>query len=181
MKYNDDRLITDGGLVVTRSALATLSACEPGLRNFTEAFADQPVKITEELCVTHAGDFEWEWAACNLLPHQLRNVWAQLDNVMRHARAQIAEIMEHATDTFERVHEVLLADQPSDVEGPLARSYDLLTDITDKIEVQLRDAINEITTENRARFFAQLAELQSELRVRAASTTKVVNQGNPKS
>ena len=51
---------------ITPEMLRDLKACESQYRLFVELFPDG-VEITEELCVKHAHDFDFEWASQNLL------------------------------------------------------------------------------------------------------------------
>ena len=55
---------------VTLKQLKRLKACKDQYDLFAALGLDG-VKITEELCIKHAQDFDWDWAAHNLLrkPH----------------------------------------------------------------------------------------------------------------
>ena len=52
---------------ITAAVLRAKDACETQVRRF-EALFPNGVEITSELCVQHAGSFDWSWAAKNLLP-----------------------------------------------------------------------------------------------------------------
>jgi hypothetical protein len=47
--------------------LRRLGACADQVAKFERLFGER-VAVTEALCVRHAEDFEWNWAARNLLP-----------------------------------------------------------------------------------------------------------------
>jgi hypothetical protein len=47
-------------------------ACTEQVEKFKELFGAQTIDVTVELCVKHAQDFDWDWAADNLLPETLR-------------------------------------------------------------------------------------------------------------
>lgn len=63
---------------ITPEMLRDLKACEDQYNLFVELFPDG-VEITEELCVRHAQDFDFEWVAQHLLPKKL---WRTLKNTM---------------------------------------------------------------------------------------------------
>ena len=51
---------------ITPEMLKARGACESQYNLFVELFPDG-VEVTEELCVKHAGDFNFGWASLNLL------------------------------------------------------------------------------------------------------------------
>ena len=51
---------------ITLSQLKSLDACKSQVDKFSELFGES-VDVTPELCVSHAQDFDWGWAARNLL------------------------------------------------------------------------------------------------------------------
>lgn len=51
---------------ITLARLRARGACKDQLALFKKLFGGQ-VEITVELCVKHAADFDWGWAARNLL------------------------------------------------------------------------------------------------------------------
>ena len=51
---------------ITVEQLKKLKACQPQLDLFEKLGLDG-VEITEELCVKHAQDFDWDWASERLL------------------------------------------------------------------------------------------------------------------
>lgn len=48
------------------SQLESRGACQEQRRLFQTKF-NQQIELTEELCVEHADEFDWDWAACRLL------------------------------------------------------------------------------------------------------------------
>ena len=61
-------------ITVTLAQLKSLDACLGEAQRFAELFGDS-VTVTRELCVNHAGDFDWQWAARNLLSNTQRDVY----------------------------------------------------------------------------------------------------------
>ena len=51
---------------ITAALLQEKDACEIQVRRFEDLFPNG-AEITSELCVKHARDFDWSWAAKNLL------------------------------------------------------------------------------------------------------------------
>lgn len=58
-------------------------ACEPQRDLFSELFGEE-VELTLELCIEHAAEFDWYWAAQNLLSPKST---AEYDNAISTARA----------------------------------------------------------------------------------------------
>lgn len=54
---------------ITVALLKKKRACASQLTRFAELFPDG-VDVTEALCVAHARDFDWDWAAARLLPRK---------------------------------------------------------------------------------------------------------------
>ena len=52
---------------VTLNQLRRLRACSKQLALFKQLFGEA-VTVTEELCLQHAHEFDWSWAARHLLP-----------------------------------------------------------------------------------------------------------------
>jgi hypothetical protein len=61
---------------ITARLLKTKGACKGQVAKFTELFP-KGVEVTEALCVIHAQDFDWNWAAYNLLPPELWKVYME--------------------------------------------------------------------------------------------------------
>ena len=60
--------------IITLQQLKDKDACTPQLLLFKETFG-KSVTLTEELCIKHAQDFDWSWAAYNLLSAPARKVY----------------------------------------------------------------------------------------------------------
>ena len=56
---------------LTVETLKSKKACQPQIDLFRSLFGDS-VEVTEELCVKHAQDFNWDWAADTLLSESAR-------------------------------------------------------------------------------------------------------------
>jgi hypothetical protein len=54
--------------MITYDTLRTAGACQEQRELFRQLFP-KGTEVTEELCVRHAQDFDWEWAAENLLDY----------------------------------------------------------------------------------------------------------------
>jgi hypothetical protein len=59
---------------ITLKSLQRLHACKPQVALFQELFGES-VEVTEELCVKHARDFDWCWAAEHLLTKTQQGVY----------------------------------------------------------------------------------------------------------
>ena len=74
---------------ITVERLRKLRACEYQVAKFAELFPDGVV-VTKELCVKHAQDFDWHWAAVRLLSfHAL----AAYDKAITPARADYEKVI----------------------------------------------------------------------------------------
>ena len=58
---------------ISVAKLRKLGACHSQVAKFKEIFGDKSVAVTVELCVAHAQDFNWDWAANNLLTAPARS------------------------------------------------------------------------------------------------------------
>lgn len=56
-------------MIITVDQLVSANACEKQLKLFTDLFGKE-VEVTEDLCVIHAMDFAWNWAASKLMPNK---------------------------------------------------------------------------------------------------------------
>lgn len=80
---------------LTLSTLADKGACFEQCAKFKALFGSS-VEITPELCAKYAQDFDWDWAANNLLYPSARaeykrvsaSAWAEYDRVSASARAE---------------------------------------------------------------------------------------------
>ena len=84
-------------MIVTLKQLDKLDACT-GPRNLFEKLFGASVEITKDLCLKHASDFDWAWAADNLLGASARaeydkacaSAWAEYDKACASAFADAA-------------------------------------------------------------------------------------------
>lgn len=60
--------------VITLSQLRQHGACW-GQRKLFERLFGEEVTVSEEVALKHAGMFDWEWAACELLSYERRVLW----------------------------------------------------------------------------------------------------------
>ena len=77
---------------VTATQLRKLRACQEQVDLFVATFGES-VEITEALCLEHAGNFDWDWAAYNLLPAP---AWADYERAMASAEADYERAMASA-------------------------------------------------------------------------------------
>lgn len=56
---------------VSAKILISKGACPEQVKVFKKVFGAATVRVTEVLCVEHANDFDWNWAARQLLPAPL--------------------------------------------------------------------------------------------------------------
>ena len=70
---------------ITLSQLKSLNACKSQVDKFSELFGES-VDVTPELCVSHAQDFDWGWAAKNLLTD---SAWAEYKRVTARAFGEL--------------------------------------------------------------------------------------------
>ena len=61
-------------MIITIAKLQQLDACPSQIIRFKELFGTE-VKVTEELCVQYAQEFDFSWAAKNFLPITAQEVY----------------------------------------------------------------------------------------------------------
>jgi hypothetical protein len=82
---------------LTIDTLTAKDACAPQVDLFRELFGES-VTITPELCVEHAAQFDWGWAAENLLTPNSR---AEYERVCAPAWAEYKRV---CAETFGRLY-----------------------------------------------------------------------------
>ena len=94
------------GMKITIRQLKKLKACQSQLDLFISSGLDG-VEITVELCIKHAQDFDWNWAATRLLS---RPAWAEYNRVTAPARAEYNRVAASARAEYNRVKNLALAE-----------------------------------------------------------------------
>ena len=84
---------------VTKALLKRLGACKAQREKFAELFP-RGVVVTEALCVEHAQEFNWDWAANHLLSPE---AWAEYNRVRALAWAEYNRVMAPAKAEYDRV------------------------------------------------------------------------------
>jgi len=95
---------------ITVELLRRLGACQEERDFFAKLFPDG-TEVTVELCVKHAGDFDWSWAAEELLTFKAYDVYdADMDTVFAAQReaekpidAEYSEAMKPYEDAYQKV------------------------------------------------------------------------------
>ena len=72
-------------------------ACEPQRDLFSELFGEE-VELTLELCIEHAAEFDWYWAAENLLQPKAT---AEYDKAIAPARAAYKKALDSACAAYD--------------------------------------------------------------------------------
>ena len=80
--------------------LRKLGACHSQVDKFKEIFGNKPVAVTVELCVAHAQDFNWDWAANNLLTAPAKTEYSR---VVASARSEYNRVVAPARSEYDRV------------------------------------------------------------------------------
>jgi len=83
-------------MIVTLKRLEEFGACAEGRERFRE-LCGESCTVTEKLCVEHATEFNWDWAACRFLPVE---AWAEYDKAWAptwegYKRACVAALAEY--------------------------------------------------------------------------------------
>ena len=81
-------------------------ACEPQRALFAELFG-QEVELTLELCIEHADQFNWYWAAGNLLPQK---ACAAFEKAYYSARAAFDKAIAPAQAAYNKARESAIAE-----------------------------------------------------------------------
>ena len=85
--------------IITLRQLDAKGACQDQRDKFKEIFGSQ-VEVTLDLCIKHAQDFDFNWAANYLLSS---TAWAEYERVRASARAEYARVTAPARAEYERV------------------------------------------------------------------------------
>ena len=83
---------------VTLNQLRRLRACPGQLALFKQLFGEA-VTVTEELCLQHAHEFDWSWAARHLLP---ASAFAEYDRALASARVEYNRALAPADAEYDR-------------------------------------------------------------------------------
>ena len=75
-------------MIITLKQLDRRDACT-GQRDLFEKLFGASVEITKELCIKHASDFDWTWAARNFLSDPAR---AKYNKAYTSARAEFDKV-----------------------------------------------------------------------------------------
>ncbi len=86
---------------ITLTMLRRAGACKPQVKRFAELFGEE-ADVTEELCVQHAQEFEWDWAASNLLDDDQQKIY-------REARASAEKIYREACAPAKKIYDETIA------------------------------------------------------------------------
>ena len=81
---------------ISVAKLRKLGACQSQVAKFKEIFGDKSVAVTVELCVAHAQDFNWDWAAGNVLTASAK---AEYNRVAASAMAEYNRVVAPAWAT----------------------------------------------------------------------------------
>ncbi len=84
---------------ITLARLKELGACADKLLLFEELFGAE-VAVTEEMCIKHSSDFDFNWAANNLLS---ATAFVDYERVRDTARAEYERVSDTAWDEYARV------------------------------------------------------------------------------
>jgi hypothetical protein len=87
--------------VLTLSTLRKYGACSGEVTLFRNLFGER-VEVTEELCLIHADNFSFNWAACRLLSDAAREDYARARDV---AEAEYARAVAVAYAEYERARD----------------------------------------------------------------------------
>ena len=84
---------------ITINQLKKAGACAIHLKRI-RALVGSSVEVTEEWCIEHASNFDWDWAAINLLSDAAR---AEYDRVSAAARAEYDRVRAAARAEYDLV------------------------------------------------------------------------------
>jgi hypothetical protein len=84
---------------ITSKLLRAKRACKAQVDLF-KALGGDTLELTEALCVKHASEFDWAWAADNLLSAP---AWAEYDRVRASAGAEYDRVVAPARAEYDRV------------------------------------------------------------------------------
>ena len=104
---------------VTLEQLRSLGACSSQLKKFEEYFGSK-FEVTEVLCVAHAHDFDWNWAAYNLLTASALTAY---ERVRAPARTEYQRVEALAWAEYYRVKAPVL-DEYDRVTAPALAEYE---------------------------------------------------------
>ena len=108
--------------IITLRKLKAKRACQVQLDKFKELFGSK-VEITLELCIKHAHDFDFNWAADNLLS---ASALAEYQRVTAPAWTEYNRVTASAWTEYQRVKASALAEY-NRVKAPALAEYDRVT------------------------------------------------------
>jgi len=107
---------------VTKALLKRLGACEAQREKFAELFP-RGVVVTEALCVEHAQEFNWDWAANHLLSPEAQ---AEYNRVTAPRSCRIRSLRRRAAAEYDRVRALAWAEY-NRVTAPAQAEYNRVT------------------------------------------------------
>jgi hypothetical protein len=149
------------------NVLQGLDACNFYLRAFARLFPQSTypdgVEVTPELCVRYAEEFDWEWAADELLTEEGYRLYEQALNDHPEAR-RLTELDRQAMNDWQSERTAWSAKYSVVIEGPSEREYRAIKhryhERQDKIDADWKRFT--------AKLFAELSETQEAPKVALA-------------
>ena len=91
-------------------------ACKPQRDLFSELFGEE-VELTLELCIEHAAEFDWYWAAQNLLSPKAT---AEYDNAIAPASEAFNKAFDSASAEYKKAYDSACADYKKAIDSASA-------------------------------------------------------------
>jgi len=97
-------------MIIIAKQLEKLKACQKQIDRFRELFGES-VEVSEKLCLKHAEEFDWHWAAGNLLSAPARQEYERIEApaqqkyelVKAQARQEYKRVEAQACQEYERI------------------------------------------------------------------------------
>lgn len=86
-------------MIITVTHLENLRACSAAVSRFREFFGKSAL-VTEEECVRHAADFDWDWAAEKLLTSAQ---WQEYKRIRARAYVEYERVKSEAWADYDRI------------------------------------------------------------------------------
>jgi hypothetical protein len=104
---------------INAQLLKKLEACFPQVELFEKIFGEEDAPLSVETAVKRASDFDWDWAAMNLLSEENRETYeeakAHLLKTYKEAKAHLLKTYEKAKAPLRKTYE--------EAKAPLLKTY----------------------------------------------------------
>jgi hypothetical protein len=155
----EEKLVTEGGRLITAELLDDVGACEEGVDAFNRLFPNGRVVVTErvgELLADNVADddFDLDWVANNLLIEVARRRWHNVCELQLDVHEQLTQVLGEDVDVYKNLLVGLLRGR--ELSTHLREEYSTKINDTEKFVSFVRNELTQAIDRASARMMAYL-------------------------